>query len=371
MIGLDEEGRRQLVVGMDEVAQGADEHPHGEGSIEAEGFITDKTHVGRLAVDHDLMLHEVLCNGLDVFVLSHEHGDVLCGNARLEQFRDGALDLVHGLLVIVLVVEQFDSGHANQLLAFGISLLNVLVSCLYVQGLLDDVLWRVMFVEFSYCRLCRLLSCQLEEHIIKRDDSRLRTVVGVEFHLFDFGMLVVREVLQQPPVSSSPPVDTLLHVTDDQRTGLMGNAVVDEYFEVVPLYCAGVLELVDHDILQRTADLLIDKRCIAAIDHVFDELLCVAEREVIVVGIDGIDLLCDASEQSELIEISEREVHRVLHPLSFLPQLFRFGDEWCDQFVEGLTFVGVFDGFFDELGPFLRIGLVDGSVCNITVVAFA
>ena len=99
--------------------------------------------------------------------------------------------------------------------------------------------------------------------------------------------------------------------------------------------------------------------------------MCVAEREVIVVGIDGIDLLCDASEQSELIEISEREVHRVLHPLSFLPQLFRFGDEWCDQFVEGLTFVGVFDGFFDELGPFLRIGLVDGSVCNITVVAFA
>ena len=122
MIGLDEEGRRQLVVGMDEVAQGADEHPHGEGSIEAEGFITDKTHVGRLAVDHDLMLHEV---------------------------------------------------HANELLAFGISLLNVLVSCLYVQGLLDDVFWCMVIVELCDCRLCRLLGSQLEEHIVKRDDFRL------------------------------------------------------------------------------------------------------------------------------------------------------------------------------------------------------
>ena len=179
------------------------------------------------------------------------------------------------------------------------------------------------------------------------------------------------EVLQQPPVAASPPVDALLHVTYDQRTSLMSDAVVDEHFEIVPLHRTGILELVDHDILQRAADFLVDKWCVAAVDHVFDELLCVAEREVVVVSIDGVDLLCDTSEQSELVEISECELHRVPHSLSLLPQLLRFGDEWCDLLVEGLAFVSVFDGFLDEFGPFLRLGLVDGSVRDITVVALA
>ena len=78
-----------------------------------------------------------------------------------------------GLLVIVLVVEQFDLGHADEFLAFGISLLHVLVSRFYVQGLLDDIFRRMVIVEFCDCCLCRLLGSQLEEHIVKRDNPRL------------------------------------------------------------------------------------------------------------------------------------------------------------------------------------------------------
>ncbi len=73
-----------------------------------------------------------------------------------------------------------------------------------------------MLVEFSYRRLCCLLCSDFEEHIVEDDDSRLRTVVGVEFHFFDLGMPVMGEALQQPPVSASPSVDALLHVADDQ-----------------------------------------------------------------------------------------------------------------------------------------------------------
>ncbi len=151
----------------------------------------------------------------------------------------------------------------------------------------------------------------------------------------------------------------------------MGDTVVDEHFEVIPLYRTGVLELVDHDILQRAADFLVDKGCVAAVDHAFDELLSATEREIVVVSVDSVDLLCDASEQSELIEVSECESHGVLDTFRFLSHLFRLGDEWCDQLMESLTFVGVFDGFLDEFGPFFRVSLVNGGVGDIAVVASA
>lgn len=100
-------------------------------------------------------------------------------------------------------------------------------------------------------------------------------------------------------------------------------------------------------------------------------LLSATEREIVVVSVDSVDLLCDASEQSELIEVSECESHGVLDTFRFLSHLFRLGDEWCDQLMESLTFVGVFDGFLDEFGPFFRVSLIDGGVGDIAVVASA
>ena len=67
--------------------------------------------------------------------------------------------------------------------------------------------------------------------------------------------------VEQAPVARTPPIDALLYVANYQILRfLMTHALLQQDLEVLPLDSAGVLELVNHDVLQLGANLLKDKR---------------------------------------------------------------------------------------------------------------
>lgn len=119
------------------------------------------------------------------------------------------------------------------------------------------------------------------------------------------------EVLQELPVAVAPAIDALLHVSDDETSVLVSDAVVEQDFEVGPLHGRCVLKLINHDIAQLSPDLLVDERRVLLVDEVVEQFLRVGERIVVVVGIDVVDLLLDTSEESQLVDVLQRELDGV------------------------------------------------------------
>ena len=101
-----------------------------------------------------------------------------------------------------------------------------------------------------------------EECIIEIDDVFCRTIVCIQG--LDIKSLVSKLLLyivKQSPVTRAPAVNALLYITHNEVACiLMTHGFIEQYFEVLPLYGAGVLKLVYHDMLQLRTYLLKDKR---------------------------------------------------------------------------------------------------------------
>ena len=87
----------------------------------------------------------------------------------------------------------------------------------------------------------------------------------------------------------------------------MAHRLLQQHAEVLPLNGGGVLELVDHDVLQLGAHLLEDERRVAVVDERMEQLLRVAEQEAVGLGIELVHLLLDAFEQAQLVEMAQRQ----------------------------------------------------------------
>ena len=107
-----------------------------------------------------------------------------------------------------------------------------------------------------------------EDVIVETDDFTATAPV-----LFQFGFLdVLRSEVagnlftQQMPVGSAPAVDGLLDVTHNEVGFPLGDAVGKEWLEVAPLQQAGILRLVQHQVVVAVADLFIDERRVVIVD---------------------------------------------------------------------------------------------------------
>ena len=268
-----------------------------------------------------------------MLVLSDNDRYLVVGHAFVEQIFERLLYLDDHLMVVVVGRQHLYLDPSFLRLALRHFLCHL---CLFV-GLLDD--GRVLS-EHGRGRV--------EESVVEVDDVALGTIVGVEVLLtYDVRVVMFVETLQELPVAIAPTVDALLDVTDDEAPVLVGDAVVEQNLEVGPLHGRGVLELIDHDIAQLSAYLLVDERRVLLVDEVVEQLLRVGERVVVVVGVDVVDLLLDTSEESQLVDVLQREVDGVDGYEGLLSCLLGLRDEWCHKLADGLCLRRVDVTLFD------------------------
>ena len=164
----------------------------------------------------------------------------------------------------------------------------------------------------------------MEKLVVEGHDVFLRPVVGaersdVQLHLWS--RKLVFYAVEQPPVAGAPPVDALLDVAHYQVAAiLMAHALLQQHLEVFPLYGAGVLKLVYHDVAELCAYLLEDKGRVAVLYQGVQQRLCVAQQESVGLGVQDSHFFLDTAEQAQLVHVPQREVGLVqphlLHTLS-------------------------------------------------------
>ena len=293
----------QQVVRVGEQSEGFHEEVHCHRGIESERFIRHDLHLRHL-------LQEILGDHRYLVVHSYQDGDLSLGDTSFRQFADGVCHLLEGCRLIVFCRQECHADLACRLAPLGNLLHHVGIGSLQLFRL-----FGIQFLLFLILQLRRMT----EEVVVEGDDVSLRTVVllqGDRLYLLLTELLF--DVIQQPPVTRTPTVDALFHITHDEvRAAFVTHRLVEQHAEVLPLHRTGVLELVDHHVLQLGTDLLKDKGGVAAFYQGMQQLLGVTQQETVVVLIEFPHFLLDAAQQSQLVQMAQCEVCRLIEfPLS-------------------------------------------------------
>ena len=114
-------------------------------------------------------------------------------------------------------------------------------------------------------------------------------------------------VVEQAPVAFAPSVDALLHVAHDEVCSavLTTKTLEQQDLEVGPLNGTCVLKLVNHDVVDLRAYLLIDERRVVLSDEPVEHILCVAQQEAVVLNVVFAHGLRYASEQTQLVHVCQ------------------------------------------------------------------
>ena len=141
---------------------------------------------------------------------------------------------------------------------------------------------------------------------------------------------VIFQVVQDVPVAVAPAVDGLLHIAYNQTVCTLGQSFVEQQAEVVPLHAAGVLELVNHDVVQGGAHLFVDERGVACSGQAMEQGGGVGQQEAVLFGIEGVHLVGQAVKQLQGTQVLQGEaaaVHLLLHLLASFFSLLQQGHQ--------------------------------------------
>ena len=110
------------------------------------------------------------------------------------------------------------------------------------------------------------LYCFCEKSIVKLNDVSIRAVVGIQSFYAYFCAFIkfFIDIIEQSPIAGTPSVDALFYVTYDKVAGIFfTHGFFEQYFKVLPLYSTGILELVNHYMVELSANLFKDEWRIA------------------------------------------------------------------------------------------------------------
>ena len=279
---------------MDEQAQGIDDETDGTRGVEAEGFVGDDAHLGHRGEE---MARDDGYGG----IVAHEDGDAALTDVLSQERGDNLRCLIQHGLFVVGRGQQSDVYKTSLLTLVGYELLDIGIGLLELFGL--------QRTEFLLGEILEI-GDMTEEGIVEVDDATLGAVVGAEVARLDLlvGELTL-DIVQESPVARAPTVDALLHVAHDEVGGvLVAHGFGEQHVEVAPLNSRSVLELIDHDMLYLGTYLLEDKGRVALADERVEQLLGVAEQEAVVHLVEGVHLLFDAAQESELVQMAQGEV---------------------------------------------------------------
>ena len=94
------------------------------------------------------------------------------------------------------------------------------------------------------------------------------------------------ESVQQTPGAASPAVDALLDVTHDEIAAADGLVFEEQRLENLPLQRAGVLELVNHHVVQFCTDFIEIKRGVRAFEQCGQKERCACQIEALVLVVN-------------------------------------------------------------------------------------
>ena len=246
-----------------------------------------------------------MCDGGDGGIDAHQDGDILLWDALRHESADGVGHQTERLFLVVFCRQERDLHLSLCGLPLGHAL------CYVVIGAFQ--LFCLCLVEFALGLIFQFYGLQ-EELIVEVDDVALRTVVRLQRKgLYLSAVELLLDVVEQSPVARAPAVDALLHVAHDEvGSSLMTHGFVEQHAEILPLHGGGVLELVDHHMLQLGADLLEDEGRVAAVDERVQQLLGITEQETVGSLVELVHLLLDAAQQAQLVEVAKGEVCRLV-----------------------------------------------------------
>ena len=151
----------------------------------------------------------------------------------------------------------------------------------------------------------------LEKGVVKLDDVFQAAVVGVEF-----GRVVVvlpklfsQLILQDVGVAVAEAVDALLLVADDEVAVAFAQAIFQQWYEVLILLGACVLELVDHEIVEPRAHALVHKGY-TAFECLGHKLVGVRYHDTLVVAVHLLELGADCAQQPQPPYVFEQRVEQ-------------------------------------------------------------
>ena len=91
----------------------------------------------------------------------------------------------------------------------------------------------------------------------------------------------------------------------------MAHALLEQHFEVLPLYGRGVLKLVYHHVAQLCSDFLEDEGRVGVADEGVEQVPGVTEQQDVGLLVDVLHRLLNAVQQPEVVEVAQREARRV------------------------------------------------------------
>ena len=110
------------------------------------------------------------------------------------------------------------------------------------------------------------LYCFCEKSIVKLNDVSIRAVVGIQSFYAYFCAFIkfFINIVEKSPIAGTPSVDALFYVTYDKVAGIFStHGFFEQYFKDLPLYSTGILELVNHYMVELSANFFKDEWRIA------------------------------------------------------------------------------------------------------------
>ena len=109
--------------------------------------------------------------------------------------------------------------------------------------------------------ISELLGCEIKKLIIEVDNMLEAAIISVQymFRCKVFSHLMTRSMGDQGQIPSTPSVNRLLGIPNDEISIPLTYGVGQERKEISPLECRGVLKLIDQIIMKAATDFFVDK----------------------------------------------------------------------------------------------------------------
>ena len=99
---------------------------------------------------------------------------------------------------------------------------------------------------------------------------------------FRFSELVTQFVAQQLPVRISPSINTLFYISHDKVTTAFIITLLNQRKKIIPLHPRGILELIDHEMVDPVTGFFIYERRIATVDDPVEQFGGIGQKKNIV-----------------------------------------------------------------------------------------
>ena len=204
------------------------------------------------------MVHKILSNVLYVTIASYQDCYLVARNTSFNQLVYSVQCGLHHSVFNIFTAQELDTDRSirNRMVVW--YLLADIAICTFQ---LFTFLWTFIRQVFNL-----QLYCFCEKSIVKLNDVSIRAVVGIQsFYAYCCAFIkFFINIVEQSPIAGSPSVDALFYVTYDKVAGIFStHGFFEQHFKVLPLYCTGILKLVNHYMVELSANLFKDEWRIA------------------------------------------------------------------------------------------------------------